>query len=133
MTPQQPRRGMATVLGLVLLALIAVIGTSAISQWTLTRRAVDQREARLQAVWLARSGQTMALVQLQADPNYRGGARATIPQADVPITVTKVGTERWQITVRVDYHPAGVAPQKAILTRTVRNDAGRWTVEEVLP
>jgi hypothetical protein len=80
------RPGIASVWALVVLAVLTVvIGVITWESVTGYRRA-DHRQARLQALWLARSGVELAAARLLADPaGYTGETLELIPGSQVRI------------------------------------------------
>jgi len=87
-SPLRPRRGIAAVWALVVLAVLTVvIGVITWQSVTGFRRA-DHRQAQLQALWLARSGVELAAARLLANPaGYTGETLELIPRSQVRIEV----------------------------------------------
>jgi hypothetical protein len=84
------RRGIAAVWALVVLAVLTiVIGIITWQSVTGFRRA-DHRQAQLQALWLARSGEELAAARLLDNPGgYTGETLALMPRSQVRIVVTR--------------------------------------------
>lgn len=90
LAPLQPRRGIAAVWALVVLAVLTVvIGLITWQSVTGLRRA-DHRQAQLQALWLARSGVEWAAARLLTNPaGYTGETLELIPRSQVRIEVKR--------------------------------------------
>jgi type II secretory pathway component PulK len=134
----RPRSGIAVIWALVVLTLLGVTTAAATWQIAATRRALDGRQNRLQAVWLARSGVELAVARLLADPDgYTGEVVAPVPESEVRITVQKdpARTDTYQIRSEARYPTSGPGSIGQLLTRTAtrRTDGPRVRVELTTP
>lgn len=66
------RRGVALVIVLLLLSMVAIVGSSLLKRAALARREQALREREAQVEWLLVSAQRRAAAQLRIDPAYRG-------------------------------------------------------------
>src|SRR3990167_3215890 len=85
---RQPRRGMALIWALVVLAMTSFMIASITWQVLAHRRFLEHRQHRLQAQWLARSGLEIAAARLLDNPKpFVIDHRGLLPDSLVRITV----------------------------------------------
>lgn len=129
---KHPRSGMAALWALLVLGVLAAMTAAATRQFALLRRAADQREARLQATWLARSGIELAVAKLAADANYTGET-AKLAGGECRITVTKIG-DRYRISCEATLSSHRSSPITLTESRTVKRlDASGVRIEFTPP
>lgn len=132
------RPGIASMWALVVLAVLtAVIGVITWESVTGYRRA-DHRQARLQALWLARSGVELAAARLLADPaGYTGETLELIPRSQVRIKVKNAPSQKDTFLVTcearypTDERESVLQAQSRRLRRVV--EKGRVRLEVVAP
>jgi hypothetical protein len=123
--PPVPRRGAAAVWALVVLAVLTTVTAVAVKEFTATRRALDAREARAQAEWLARSGCELAVARLLADPTgYDGEVGSPVPGSEVRVTVTKAAEDTYRVECQAAYPAAGRGTVVRVVGRTVKRVGG---------
>lgn len=134
---RRPRSGAAMIWALIVLSVLGVTSAMAAKQVAMTRRALDLRQNRLQAVWLARGGAELAAARLLAGGDYAGESVEPIPEGQVRITVEKDRDKPDAYRVRCEArYPAGDRREVSVaLTRTAtrRTDGGKVSVELVDP
>jgi len=84
---QRPRRGMALLVLLLVLATISVLMGTITMQILLNRRTVEHRQQQLQATWPARSGVEVAIARLEDNRAYKGETLEIIPDSKVQVKV----------------------------------------------
>jgi type II secretory pathway pseudopilin PulG len=129
-----PRSGAAILWALVVLAVLSVMTATAAWQFGAARRGLEQRQNRLQAVWLARAGCELAAAGLLTDPDgYTGKTAEPIPDGRVTITVEKASADpdTYHVRCEANYPVGDRAEVSKSATRTVirRTDGGKPRVE----
>lgn len=68
----QPRRGLVAAIVLVILVVVATVGTTIVRMSLAQRSVVEAEERRAQVDWLVESGRRLGAENLKADAAYRG-------------------------------------------------------------
>jgi type II secretory pathway component PulK len=119
---------MAALWAVLVLGILAALTAAATRQFALLRRTADQREARLQATWLARSGIELAIAKLAADENYRGET-VKLASGKCRITVTQAD-DRYRISCEATLSSHRSSPIALAESRTVKRlDANDVRIE----
>jgi hypothetical protein len=114
------RQGVALVMALVVMAILAVILTVVTRQIVSQRHTVHQRHRQLQAEWLARAGVELAAARLLDNPAaFVQENHDLLPDATVRIVVEEAGQGLYTVTVEAELGPKDEAP-------TVRTSRGRF-------
>jgi Tfp pilus assembly protein PilX len=83
-----PRRGVALVIVLAILAMISLFMATITAQILSNRRTVEHRGQQLQAAWLARAGIERACSRLLSDPaKYTGESIELMPNSQLRIEI----------------------------------------------
>lgn len=115
-----PRRGMALIWTAVVLALLAAVLGGVGAQVLANRRAVERRQQKVQALWLARSGVELAVARLLTDPaDYRGETVESIPRSQVRIVV-RAEPEGYEVVSEASFPIGEKAPATQSITRRFR-------------
>lgn len=124
-----PRRGAAVIWVFIVFAVLTALTGAAVWQFGATRRAVDARENRAQAGWLARSGCELAAARfLAADPDqYAGEVVSPLPNSEVRVTVTKdpAAPDTYRVECAAKYPAAGRGSVTRTAARTVKRVGGK--------
>jgi hypothetical protein len=133
-----PRGGLVTMWALLVLAFLGMLLALTTSQILACRRALDQRQSRLRAAWLARSGLELAAARLLADPaGYPGESVELVPDSKVRIEVkSQPGAKDVFEVVSEAHFPLEGRDQVLLsLTRRFRRvaDGGRVRLEVLQP
>lgn len=123
-TANQPRRGFALVVLLVVLALMSVLMVMQSMQLLLNRRMLQRREHQLQATWLARSGVEVAAARLARDGQYTGETLDIIPDASLVVKVTQE-KGAYDVSSEARYPTEGAHTVTCSLNRILHRDANR--------
>jgi type II secretory pathway component PulK len=129
----KPRSGYALMTIVLMLGIVALMLGSITIQMALNRTAQAQREARLQALWLARSGLEQAAGRLMAAAeDYRGETLELLPGGTVRIEIERDG-EVQRITSEASYAGTLSHPVVRVEMRSYRlhRDGGRVRLEPV--
>ncbi len=130
---RQPRSGAALLWSLIVLSVLGVTSAMAVRQVAMARHALDQRQNRLQAVWLARGGAELAAARLLAADGYAGETVEPIPGGHVRITVEKDPAKADAYRVRCEARFPADDPRAVAVaimrTATRRAEGGRVLVE----
>src|SRR5262245_44952848 len=90
---RRPRSGLATILAVATLAILAIIMGAVFAQGLRGRHMADRRGEQLQTLWLARSGLEMAAAHLVDDPLYTGETMRPIPGSLVTVKIERRGED----------------------------------------
>lgn len=86
---QKPRRGLAAIWAVVVLAAVSGLGLCLVARVSMVRKDQERELARDQADWLARSGQELAIDRLLAKKaDYKGETVSPITGSEVKIKVS---------------------------------------------
>jgi hypothetical protein len=96
------RPGVAIIMALVLMAVLAVVLTAVTWQVVSQRRLLRTRERELQAVWVARAGLEIAAGRLLDSPVPFPEENYIMPDAKVHIVVEKKGDELYAVSATVE-------------------------------
>ena len=135
---RRPRSGLALLWALIVLTVLGATTAAACWQFAAARRALEARQNRLQALWLARSGVEIAAARLLTDPDgYTGELVEPIPEAQVRITVQKDPDrpDTYQIRCEARYPASGSGSVERLVTRTAtrRTDPSGPRIELATP
>ena len=84
------RRGIALILVVVCMAILAIMMTSAVRNGLAQKRFHERRAYQVQAYWLAQAGIEQAAARLLTEPTaYNGETLAVIPRSEVRIAVER--------------------------------------------
>jgi type II secretory pathway component PulK len=126
------RRGVALIIALVVLALIATAGTALLKATLSRRREAALEERHAQARWLAEAGLGRARARLLADPAYDGETWEVAAEelsgrhngsVRIAIAPEEGRADRRRVTVQADY-PAGDEAMRARKTRRITLELG---------
>jgi hypothetical protein len=101
-TQSKRRPGVAIIMALVLMAVLAVVFTAVTWQVVSQRRLLRERERQLQAVWLARAGLEIAAGRLLDSPVPFPEENYVLPDARVHIVVEKKGDDLYAVSAAVE-------------------------------
>ncbi|HWY85229.1 MAG TPA: cell division protein FtsL [Gemmataceae bacterium] len=109
------RQGIALVMALVVMAILAIILTVVTRQIVSQRHTVHQRHRQLQTEWLARAGVELAAARLLDNPaDFVQENHDLLPDATVRIVVEKAGQGLYTVTVEAELGPQ----DEALMVRT---------------
>jgi type II secretory pathway component PulK len=97
MRDRSPRRGLSIMWALVMIIVLAMMAATATWQCMAGRTGIDQRQHRLETLWLARSGTELAAERLLSNSDYVGETVALTPGTACVITVSKEADGRFRI------------------------------------
>ena len=97
MRDRSPRRGVSMMWAMVIITVLAMMAATASWQCMAGRSGIDQRQHRMEALWLARSGAELAAERLMSNSDYVGESIALTPGTTCVITVTKEADGRFRI------------------------------------
>jgi len=134
MTGQQcsRRRGLAVVVALVVLSIVALLMTFIARQVTAVRKLQDGRLAKFQAAWLARAGlETAAARLLERSEAYDGELTDIVPGGRIVIRIAlEQGgpADTFRVTSEAIWDDGGVVASRAALSQLARRtQAGQIT------
>lgn len=82
------RPGLMTMWALIILTFLSMLLALTTTQLMASRYTLDRRQNQLQALWLARSGQELAIARLLDKPaDYKGESVEILPDSEVRIEV----------------------------------------------
>jgi hypothetical protein len=84
---RRTRPGVACILAIAILAVLAVIMGTVFAQGLRGRRIEDRRSEQLQTLWLARSGVEVGAARLVREPLYTGETITPVPGSQVTIKI----------------------------------------------
>ena len=137
-----PRRGVALVLLLVYLAVLAVLITAVVRNGLAQKRFLERRENQVQANWLAEAGIEQAVARLLADPKVNKGETFQVqpgsavweklqilPRSEVGVTVyhRQESPHIFEITSEATYPTGDIGPASSRIVRLYRltQEAGK--------
>jgi hypothetical protein len=110
-----PRKGVALVMALVVMAALAVVLSVVTLQIVSQRQLVRQRQRQLQAEWLARAGVELAAARLLEKPaGFVEETAELLPDTKVRIVVEKLDQDSYTVSVEAEVGPA----EDAVVVRT---------------
>jgi hypothetical protein len=105
----QARPGVACILAVAILAILAIIMATVFAQGLRGRRMGDRRNEQLQTLWLARSGVEVAIARLLEEPLYTGGDIRPVPNSVITVKVHRHG-DRYAVASEARYAVESSAP-----------------------
>jgi len=131
------RPGLMTMWALIILTFLSMLLVLTTTQLVASRTTLDRRQNRLQALWLARSGQELAVARLLDKPaGYKGESVEIVPDSKVLIEVKAQPDAKDVFVVTSEAHYPLEGHDKGLLSltrryrRVVEKDKARL---EVLP
>jgi hypothetical protein len=102
-----PRKGLALVTALVVMAALAVILAVVGAQIVAQRQTVNQRHRQLEAQWLARAGVELAAARLLEKPDaFTKENLQLVSNSKVRIVIEKLAQDLYAITAEAEVGPA---------------------------
>lgn len=123
-----PRRGVAIIYALVVLAVIGVMLSESARNAITVRRMVTTRQQQLQADWLARSGIELAANKLANSPDYKGETAELLTDSQIVIKVDPIEnrTDHYRVTCEAKYPASEIGAMKLARSAVFhRTPAGR--------
>ncbi|CAN5130246.1 hypothetical protein BH11PLA2_BH11PLA2_24690 [soil metagenome] len=117
----KPRRGVAMVWCLVVLAAVSVFSITIAGDFVAARKTLDRRRNRDQAELLARAGVTIAEMKLSELKEYKGETLKLMNDSVVKVTVSPIGdTKSFKIECVARYPLSNRNPVVFKLTQTTK-------------
>ncbi|MBX9681291.1 MAG: hypothetical protein K2X38_21245 [Gemmataceae bacterium] len=129
------RRGFSLVVVIVVLGVLSVLMTFVTTQTVMQRRSLHQRERRLQARWLLRSGFERALVKLQTNGEaFEAEWKDLVPHSRIEAKAKVESKDRIRLQVEVTLGVGQPEPVRMAetwnLKRTESAGASRFQLED---
>lgn len=127
----QQRRGLALVVSIVILGMLGTLMAFLTMQTATQRKVLHDRERRVQAQWLLRSGQDRALARLQDKAaDFEAEWTDLVPQSRIRVRVQGEAKDRIRLEIEASCgldlpHPTNVA-QKSWFRRVETGGAVRF-------